>query len=127
VITTPTAVQIEQDVKQVQYDVRLAAAYRRIEELERQVGELKGTPEKIDLELLTQRMMALEAKTVGDNEPALQAPPAARASEPITSLSRTGTYAPRPPAVRSKLILPDLENQWRMATPSEAKAFSARK
>jgi uncharacterized coiled-coil protein SlyX len=42
--------------------IRLKAAEARIEQLERQVGARQATPEKLDLQLLTQRLEALEAR-----------------------------------------------------------------
>ena len=47
-------------------DIRIAAANKRIDELERQVGALQATPEKLDLDLLTRRVETLEAKAGGD-------------------------------------------------------------
>jgi hypothetical protein len=126
--TTPASNPVEQEVKLEEYDVRLAAAYKRINELERQVGALESTPEKIDLDLLTQRVAALEVKSAGDEAMSSQPsstsqPPAAKAAQAITGTPR----ARRSPIVHSKLSLPDLEKPSRLATPAEAKAFSARK
>ena len=57
---------ITADVDRMEAGIRIAAANKRIDELEREVGALQATPEKLDLELLTNRVEALEAKVGGD-------------------------------------------------------------
>jgi len=57
---------IAADVDRMEADIRIAAANKRIDELERQVGALQATPEKLDLDLLTRRVETLEAKAGGD-------------------------------------------------------------
>ena len=57
---------IKADVDRMEAGIRIAAANKRIDELEQQVGALQATPEKLDLELLTNRVEALEAKVGGD-------------------------------------------------------------
>ena len=57
---------IAADVDRMQADIRIAAANKRIDELERQVGALQATPDKLDLDLLTRRVEALEAKVQGE-------------------------------------------------------------
>ncbi len=68
---TPAATKVAEDpitadVDRMEAGIRIAAANKRIDELERQVGALQATPEKLDLELLTNRVEALEAKAGGD-------------------------------------------------------------
>ena len=116
-----------QDIKQMEYGVRLSAATKRIDELQRKVAALEATPEKIDLELLAQRVTALEVKSVGDEATVSQATPALRAPQPMSATPRTGSKARRSPIGNSKLTLPELENRARLATSAEAKAFSREK
>ena len=116
-----------QDIKQMEYGVRLSAAAKRIDELERKVAALEATPEKLDLELLTQRVTALEVKSVGDEATVSQAAPASKASQPMSGTPRTGSESRRSPNGNSKLTLPELENRPHLATPAEAKAFSREK
>lgn len=110
-------------------DVRIAAANKRIDELERQVGELQSTPEKLDLDLLTKRVTQLEVNAV--NVVPLSGMPL---TKDVTGTSSTASHDPRPyestrqPSKRtSTLNLPDLESRSRLATPVEAKAFSLKK
>jgi uncharacterized coiled-coil protein SlyX len=115
-----------QDIKQAEYEVRLAAANKRIDELERKVGALEVTPEKLDLDLLTQRVTALE---VNAGDAVVQVPMIAPAAAKVRSggnAPRAGGEAGRRPAGVPKLNLPDLENRPRPATPSEVKAFSSK-
>lgn len=56
---------LKADVERMEAGIRIAAANKRIDELERQVGALQATPEKLDLSLLTDRVAALEAKAGG--------------------------------------------------------------
>lgn len=115
---------VAQEIKQIEYGVRLAAANKRIDELERKVGALETTPEKLDLDLLTQRVTTLEVKSTGGEALALQVGPADNASQPVRGTRLENGEVRRPFAVSSKLNLPELENRPRMATPAEAKAFS---
>ena len=112
------------DLDRMEAGIRIAAANKRIDELEHKVGALEATPEKVDLDLLTQRVAALEVKSAGDTETASQAVPPAKTPQPINSPSRTGSEARKSPIVNSKLILPELESRPRLATPAEAKSFS---
>lgn len=64
--TKVTRDPITADVNRLEAGIRIAAANKRIDELERQVGALQATPEKLDLELLTNRVEALEARAGGD-------------------------------------------------------------
>jgi TolA-binding protein len=68
-------------VTTVERDVRLDALERRIAELEGEVGVLKANPERIDLDLLTQRMTALEVRALSA-APAAPAPSSAPARTP---------------------------------------------
>jgi hypothetical protein len=112
------------DLDRMEAGIRIAAANKRIDELDRKVGALEATPEKVDLELLTQRVTALEVKSAGDGAPTSQAAPAAEAAQPTRSTPRTGSKAARSPVVNSRLTLPELENRPRLATPAETKSFS---
>lgn len=107
--------------------VRLAAANRRIDELERKVGALEATPEKLDLDLLAQRVTALEVNAISKPALAFRGVPAADVTRSDNVLSQTGNEARRAPASRSKLTLPELESRPRLASPAEAQAFSPRK
>jgi uncharacterized coiled-coil protein SlyX len=125
--TAPAPNPIEQDVRQMQYDIRLAAADKRIEELERQVGALEATPEKLDLSLLTQRVVDLEAKAGGAVSPPLSSAPATAAPRSNGSEKRTSNDIRKTPPAPSRLSLPSLERRLQVATPAEAKAFSSGK
>ncbi len=117
---------VVQDIKQIEYGVRLAAANKRIDELERRVGALEDTPEKVDLALLTQRMTELEVRRV----PALQEAPSFGLTvdkiSPIVPPPRVTGKTPMAPAKAPKLTLPDLDKRGRVATAAEAKAFSSK-
>lgn len=118
-----------QDLERLEARVRIAAANKRIDELERKVGELEDTPEKLELDLLTNRVTALEVKAGGPLL-ASETPPL---KEDFSLLPPTGTSPKqrkslRQPAKRvSPLNLPDLENRSRLATSAEANAFSMKK
>lgn len=112
------------DLDRMEAGIRIAAANKRIDELERKVRAFEATPDKIDLELLTQRVTALEVKSVGDETPASQGGPATKTAQPMSSPPRTGTEARQSPVVKPKLTLPELENRPRLAMPAEAKSFS---
>ncbi|MES3085126.1 hypothetical protein [Sphingomonas faeni] len=124
---------IAQDLARLDAGVRIAAANKRIDELERQVGELQSTPEKLDLELLTNRVTALEvqassAASQASVAPAKDGPKDASAAPRTTNKDPQQSEDKRQPAKRApKLTLPALENRPRLATPSEAKAFTPRK
>jgi uncharacterized coiled-coil protein SlyX len=116
---------IAREVDNMEAEVRIAAATKRIEELERQVGELQSTPEKLDLELLTSRVTALEARQTGnaaspDASPTKAAPVPA-VSAPIPRANGSKQDAPRR---SSSLKLPELETRSRSATPDETKSFT---
>jgi hypothetical protein len=118
-----------QDLKRLDAGVRITAANKRIDELERKVGELEHTPEKLDLDLLTSRVTALEVKANG----AILVPEVLVPKENLSLLKPTGIL-PQPSKNRqqtakraSTLNLPDLEKRSRLATPTEAKAFSTGK
>lgn len=105
--------------------IRIAAANKRIDELERKVSALEATPEKIELDLLTQRVTALEVKALTGQATEPQGAPDPRT--PSSDTLRSGTGARRAPTGNPKLTLPELDNRPRQATPAEAKAFSSGK
>lgn len=107
--------------------IRIAAANKRIDELERKVSTLEATLETIDLDLLTQRVTALEVKSAGAEAVASQTAPALKATQPISGTQRSGSQARRLPAGKYKLPLPELENRPRLAPPAETKSFSGLK
>jgi hypothetical protein len=120
----------EQDVDELEAGIRLAAANKRIDELERKVSMLEATPEKLDLDLISQRVAALEVKaastpSIEPKSPALKgsgddmrSPRAARGSD-------AGSRQKASPS--SKLNLPELEGRPQLATPAEARAFSEKR
>lgn len=89
---TPAAAKdpITADVDRMEAGIRIAAANKRIDELERQVAALQATPQKLDLELLANRVAALEAKVGGD------------ASSPGTPLGKTTSEPGQTPRSSSK-------------------------
>lgn len=117
---------VVQGIKQIESGVRLAAANKRIDELERRVGALEDTPEKLDLALLTQRMTALEVQRIGVLP---EAPPQGRSvdrrGQAITPPRGSGKVS-RLPDKAPRLSLPNLEKRSRMATAAEAKAFASK-
>ena len=113
---------IMQDVKEAEYEVRLTAANKRIEELERKVGALEATPEALDLDLLTQRVQALEVKAMAGAP--ISTGPLAEPTRAAELVPRDGREARRAPTVMPRLKLPDLERRSRVASPSEAQNFS---
>jgi hypothetical protein len=121
-----TNTPLAQDIKQTEYGVRLAAANKRIDELERKVGALEETPEKLDLDLLTQRVTALEVASSSAAAPISTIAPATDKAQLGDIAPRAGGGVPRKQDRAPKLNLPDLEKQTRPATPSEAKAFSSK-
>lgn len=71
--------QLQRSLDETTLTVRLKVAEGRIVELEQQVGALQATPEKIDLQLLTQRVEQLEAKVYA-RQPEGEAAPTPRAT-----------------------------------------------
>lgn len=124
---------VAQDLARLDAGVRIAAADKRIDELERQVGELQSTPEKLDLELLTNRVTALEVQASSAASQASEVPPkdglkdASTAPRTPSKDPQESEYARQPAKRPPKLTLPELENHPRLATPREAKAFTPRK
>ncbi|MDQ0836967.1 hypothetical protein [Sphingomonas faeni] len=130
--TTPTATKaaeqdpIVQDLDRLEAGVRIAAANKRIDDLEHKVGELESTPEKLDLDLLTSRVTALEVKA---NGAALASDMLLPKEKPSLSTSTGAEPQARKntrqtPKRTSVLNLPELESRPRLATPAEAKAFA---
>jgi uncharacterized coiled-coil protein SlyX len=120
---------IARDVENMEAEVRISAATKRIDELERQVGELQSTPEKLDLELLTNRVTALEASQTG-----ITADPDASSTNatPVplavpAPLPRANGSKQTSPKRSSSLKLPELEARPRVATPDETKSFTRAK
>jgi hypothetical protein len=121
----PTKSPMAQDIEQIEFGVRLAAANKQIEELERKVSALENTPEQLDLDLLTQRVTALETKSSDAMGPVtIIAPVPGQAQVGIAP--RASSEIPRARIRAPKLNLPDLEKRTRPATPSDAKAFSSK-
>lgn len=124
---SPKTAKIERDMSEFEDSMRIAAANKRIDELERKVAELEATPEKLNQDILDRRVAALELKTNADAAFAVAAP----SSEDrlgVYSLDsnamRPDTKSRRVPKRPSSLKLPDLESGPRLATPAEAKAFT---
>lgn len=112
------------DLDRMEAGIRIAAANKRIDELERKVGALEATPEKVDLDLLTQRVTALEVKAAGGDASVSKVAPTSSATQPMEGAPRTSSGSRGSPTGNAKLTLPELENRSRLATPAEAKAFS---
>ncbi|MGC5799141.1 hypothetical protein [Sphingomonas sp. NFX23] len=119
---------IVQNVEEIEAGVRLAEADKRIADLERKVSELEATPQTLALDVLKQRVAALEAD-VADKESIAQA----RSLVPEqlkkrlstdTSPVLPGRILGRSPTPTLKLNLPDLERKPRPATKAEEKAFA---
>jgi hypothetical protein len=115
----PAENAISQDIHQIDSAVRLAAANKRIDELERKVGALEATPDKLDLELLTQRVTALEVKTSVAEALLPNTVPAAGAARPASGATQAVGEVRRAPASAARLSLPELERRPRLATPSQ--------
>lgn len=118
---------VTQDIKQIEYGVRLAAANKRIDELTRKVGELETIPEKLDLDLLTQRVTRLEVNSVDGEASASKIKPAENVSQPVGGTRRESGMVRRPSATSPRLSLPELENRPLLASPAETKAFASGK
>ena len=121
---------IVQDLDKFEASVRIAAANKRINELERKVGELEATPEKLNLDLLNQRVTLLEVR---DNEARTLLTHTSlpndnnAGSRPTSSAARPDSSAQNVPTRSSSFKLPDLEQGPRLATPGETKSFSSGK
>jgi hypothetical protein len=120
---------IVQETSQFESEVRLAAANKRIDELELKVHALEATPEKLDLDLLTQRVTALEVKSSGAAAAVSNMVPgnnAMQALRPPSGAARVARGARQAPAGSSKLNLPDLENRPRSGTSLGATSTSSK-
>jgi hypothetical protein len=117
---------VVQDIKQIEYGIRLAAANKRIDELERRIGALENTPEKIDLALLTQRMTELEVQRVATLPEVPELGSGVNKRSVIAPPPRVSDKTSRAPAGVPRLSLPDLEKPARVATAAEAKAFASK-
>jgi hypothetical protein len=115
----PLSNPIVGDVAHLEADVRLTAANKRIDELERKVETLQSTPEKLDLDLITARVAALEAWQVGATS-ASQGPVRKALADPIQppplALKRLSDVAGQAKH-SSSVTLPELESARRLATP----------
>lgn len=119
---------IVQNVEEIEAGVRLAEADKRIADLERKVSELEATPQTLALDVLKQRVAALEAD-VADKESIAQArslvPEQLKKRLPTdTSPVLPGRILGRSPTPTSKINLPDLERKPLPATNAEEKAFA---
>jgi hypothetical protein len=117
------------DVERLESDVRIAAANKRIDELERKLGELEATPEKLDLDLLTSRVTALELNAGG--AASTPATPLVKESPGASHISggepeRAGD-ARKTSKRSSTLNLPELESRPRLVTPGEARDLAPKK
>jgi hypothetical protein len=125
--TSPSADDpVTQDIKEIEYGVRLAAANKRIDELERRVGALEDTPEKLNLDLLTQRVIALEVRSNDAIATVSTNAPLTGKAQPVDIEPRKSGEVRRATMKATKLNLPHLEKRAALATPSEAKAFSSK-
>lgn len=117
------------DIDRMQAQIRIAAANKRIDELERQVAELQAAPEKLDLELLTRRVATLETMDHGDmavlgTSPGKLTPSPNQGPRPFPRATEARQDKPQK---ASKLNIPELETRSRLATTDEAKAFNRTK
>lgn len=118
---------VVQDLDKFEARVRIAAINKRIDELERKVGKLEATPEKLDLDLLSQRVTTLEVKASDASASnAERLSPGDRTSDGSLKgiVARKGPATQRATARSTALKLPHPEERTRLATPAEAKAFS---
>lgn len=121
---------IVQNVEEIEARVRLAEANKRIADLERKVSELEATPQTLALDVLKQRVAALEAE-VADKESLAQArslvPEQLKRLSTDTSPGLPGRNLGRSPTPTSKLNLPDFEKNSRPATNAGEKSFARTK
>jgi len=92
---------VEQDVANIQAGVLRDTNVQRLNELERRIAQLESTPDKLDLELLTSRVQALEVKAGVDSLAATTpgVPDATLKSQPKPSAKPTPSTSkpvPRP-------------------------------
>lgn len=114
---------IVQETREFESGVRLAAANKRIDELELKVRTLEATPEKLDLDLLTQRVTALEVRASGAPAAVSEIAPvknAMQASRPPNGRGTVRSETGRASVGTSRLNLPDLEDRPRRAASGEA-------
>lgn len=105
---------IERDVASIRADVTRTSETQRLNELERRIGRLEATPDKLDLELLATRVQALEGRAGIDGlgtPVALPGTPPAPARTPSpakapTSARKPPTAKPSPAAVPSPVRKP---------------------
>jgi hypothetical protein len=115
---------IDRDASAIEAKVRLSAANKRIDDLEAKTEDLKTNSQSIDLELVRQRLEALEAKVYlsGDDNPST-------AGMPIKEqTNRSDLQEEKSSASPSRLRKsPVLSRPTRAATKDEADAFARRK
>lgn len=104
---------LAQDVAGLGTDVRLAQATKRIDELEREVAHLKSTPATLNLDLLDQRVQAIEARLA---MPGGSTAGSSLASPPGSPLTAPAGASPpreqrRPARAPGGLTLPEIERQ----------------
>lgn len=116
---SPSENPIVRETSQFETGVRLAAANKRIDELELKVHALEATPEKLDLDLLTQRVTALEVKASGAAAAFSEMASGNSATQSPSSAARGASEARRAPSGPSRLSLPDLENRPRVGTSAK--------
>jgi len=118
---------VSQDIKQLEYGVRLAAANKRIDELERKIGALEATPEKLKLDLLTQRVLALEVKSFDRVPSAVEMPTPGDDRRSPSNAPLKAKDSVRDPSPATKQSSPKSEPRARLATSAEAKALASDK
>lgn len=116
--TTTQDIAIEKDVLGIEAGVRLAAANKRIDELEAQVEALKVNPQTVDITLLKQRLEAVEL--------AVYEPRADRTNANVADPKKVTPSKPtaddvKPVPVRKAAPEPKVS---RPATKAEADAFA---
>lgn len=88
--------EMQRSIDEMTLTVRLKAAEGRIVELEKQVGALQATPEKVENQLLTQRLEQLEARVYAlpPERDAAATPPARGGRDPVPVPSASPTPTP---------------------------------
>lgn len=118
---------VVQDLDKLEARLRIAAINKRIDELERKVGKIETTSEKLELALLSQQVTALKVKANDTSVSNLGRFPFEDRFSDSNLNSRVAQKGPatqRKPTRPPTLKLPNLEKGPRLATPTEAKAFS---
>lgn len=116
--TTTQDIAIEKDVSGIETGVRLAAANKRIDELEAQVEALKVSPQTVEITLLKQRLEAVELAVY---EPRTDRTDADVAVPQKANASKRAAEDVKPAPVRKAAPEPKVS---RPATKAEADAFA---